>query len=184
MKILVCDFETAYGTKAGYTLRKLVPTEYILDPRFEAIGCAFQEGLDGKPYWVEGQDLQRYFDQADTNVLMVGHNLLFDGSIAHWKFGYLPRLLACTLAMSKATLRYALKSVSLASVAAYFGLPAKGTTVHKVDGMGVAAIKAAGFYQEYIEYCKHDCLLCAEIFKRLVVTGCDVAGFSMVVVAR
>jgi hypothetical protein len=112
LKTIFADAETFYSTNDGYTLRKLTPAEYILDPRFETIGCAFQEGLDGQPFWVEGPDLQRFFDQLDTNVLMVSHNWLFDGPIFHWRYGYLPRLMACTMGMSKATLKYRLKHVS------------------------------------------------------------------------
>jgi DNA polymerase I-like protein with 3'-5' exonuclease and polymerase domains len=173
LKVIIADIETLYSSKDGYTLRKLTPPEYILDPRFEAIGCAFQEGVDGKPYWVEGPDLPRFFGQLDTNVLMVSHNWLFDGAVFHWRFGYTPRLMACTMAISKATLRHRLKHVSLDSVSRELGLPDKGTTVRKVDGMCLAAIKQAGYYDEYVQYCKRDCANCAGIFKRLVVDGYD-----------
>ena len=38
MKKLWLDFETFYD---DYSLRKITPVEYITDPRFEALGCAF-----------------------------------------------------------------------------------------------------------------------------------------------
>ena len=41
MKNLFADFETYYDDE--YSLRKMTPIEYVLDPRFEALGCAFAQ---------------------------------------------------------------------------------------------------------------------------------------------
>ena len=37
MMKVVWDFETYYDQE--YSLKKMTPVEYILDPRFEVIGC-------------------------------------------------------------------------------------------------------------------------------------------------
>jgi DNA polymerase len=170
MKIITLDFESFYSSAQGYTLRKMTPVEYVLDPRFEAIGCAVKEGLHAPSYWVDGPDLQRFFDSLDPEVTCMGsHNWLFDGCIVAWRFGFVPKLMFCTMSMAKATLRHELRSVSLKSVLAHLGLPAKGDTVHKVDGMNRAAIIAAGIYPEYIDYSINDNEGCSGIFKKLVV---------------
>ena len=45
MKTIFLDFETYYDRE--YSLKKMTPVEYVLDHRFEAIGCAVKEGIDG-----------------------------------------------------------------------------------------------------------------------------------------
>lgn len=167
MKVHFHDWETYYNTRDNYSLSKMTPAEYILDPRFEPIGLAVMEGLDGTPYWVEGPDLPRYFEQADPNVAVGSHHWEFDGSIASWRYGYLPKLSFCTLSMCRAVFGHFLKYLSLASVAKALNLPPKGNTVHKVDGMNLAMIKAAGIYDEYVDYSLHDDWLCANIFRYL-----------------
>ncbi len=164
MDTIFHDWETFYSTAEGYTLKKMNYAEYILDPRFEAIGLAVQEGRHGKPYWVDSEDLPSYFAQANRRALVVSHNAAFDASIASWQFGYIPDLLTCTMSMARATVSHLVRSLSLASLCDFFGLPPKGTTVHHVDGMNLAAIKAAGLYQSYVDYSKDDCARCADIF--------------------
>lgn len=173
MKVTAIDFESFYDSKQGYTLRKLTPVEYVLDPRFEAIGMAVREGhpSNNPTYWVDGPDLQRWFDQADRQSMYVSHNWLFDGCIAAWRYGFVPRVMVDTMGVSRSVLGHVLKSHSLASVAEYLGLQAKGTTVHKVDGMNLAAIKFAGLYDEYKVYSCDDADRCMEIFDRLVRSG-------------
>ena len=168
MKTVFIDYETYYDKE--YSLRKMTPVQYVLDHRFECIGCAVKEGLDGEPYWVDGVDLPLFF--ADLNAhdtMLVSHNALFDACITAWRFNFHPRLTADTLSIARATIGHECKSLSLANVALKLGIGAKGGTVHKVEGMGSAAIKAAGLYDEYIQYALNDVELCAAIYRRLVV---------------
>lgn len=168
MKVTVIDYESFYDQE--YSLRKMTPAEYILDPRFEAIGCAVKEP-DTPTYWVDGPDLQKYFDQADPSGMYVSHNWLFDGCITAWRYNFIPRYMACTLSISRAVLGHVLKNLSLKEVARYLGLPPKGDTVHKVQGMNLEAIKFAGLYDEYTQYSIGDADLCEGIFTKLVRTG-------------
>lgn len=55
MKQVVLDFETFYTKE--YSLRNMTPIEYVLDPRFELIGCAVIED-GGDPFWVNGDSFQ------------------------------------------------------------------------------------------------------------------------------
>lgn len=170
MKLIFADFETYYDKE--YSLRKMTPVEYILDPRFEAIGCSFKHGLDGKAYWVPGEDLAKFFASLDgPEIGMVSHNALFDMCVAAWRFGFVPKLIVDTMGISRAALGHLLRSVSLASVMQHLGIGVKGTTVHNVVGMGAAAIKAAGLYDDYAAYSVNDCEGCAGIFDKLVRGG-------------
>jgi hypothetical protein len=170
MKIIFLDFETFYSK--DFTLRKLTPVEYILDPRFEVIGCAVKEGLNGKSHWVDGSNLQSYFDSLDPNdVMLVSHNALFDMCIVAWIYGFVPRVMSCTLSIARAVLGHLLKSLSLASVMAYLGLGKKGDTVLKVIGMNALAIQQASLWDEYVNYALDDVSGCAGIWNALVVGG-------------
>lgn len=171
MQTIFCDFETYYDD--DYSLRKMTPAEYVLDPRFECIGCAIKEGVDGPNYWVDGPDLPTFFSRLDAGVTqMVTFNALFDMCIVAWRMGMdpLPRLITDAMGMVRACVGHKLKSEALDSVARYFALPPKGDTVHQVKGMTLAAIKANGLYDSYVSYSLHDNVLCAEIYRRLIGT--------------
>jgi hypothetical protein len=170
VNIVFIDFETFYSK--DYSLRKMTPVQYVLDPRFESIGCSFKEGRDGKSYWVDGPDLPAAFAKFDPAVTCMGsHNWLFDGCIVAWRYGFNPALMFDTLGMARSCLRYKLRSVSLKSVMKYLDIGVKGDTVQRVEGMSLEAIKQAGLFEAYKSYSMNDCDGCAGIFEKLVVNG-------------
>ena len=168
MKQIVLDYETYYDQ--DYSLRKMTPVEYILDPRFECIGCAVKED-GGESVWMTEGELRVYLAGLPEKVAVVSHNALFDMAVLAWRFGYVPYLMIDTLGMARAWLGHELRSLSLDNVAKHLQLGDKGTTVHKVMGMSLAAIKAAGFYDEYADYSKGDADLCWAIYRRLIADG-------------
>ncbi len=169
MKTWFMDFETFYTDE--YSLRKMTPVEYILDPRFEAQGCAIKEGTKGKAFWLDGPDLPSFFGQLDRNISLVTHNALFDASILAWRYDFNPRLLVCTMSISREVLGHKLRSVSLEMVSRYLGLGSKGGALPKVKGLRLAQIKEAGLYDEFVAYGVNDCDLCAGIYGALVESG-------------
>lgn len=171
MKLCLLDFESYYCTKSGYSLRKVAPIEYILDPRFEAIGCAVKEDFDGEPYWVDGPELQKFFNQLPTNIAVAAFNTPFDGAIANWRYGYSPKLWMCGLAIARACLGHKLRSLSLDSVSSHLEIGKKGGTVHKVDGMRRSDIIAAGIYDEYVAYSMNDVELLAAVIWKLAASN-------------
>lgn len=176
MKQVVLDFETFYSDQ--YSLRKMTPVEYIQDPRFEVIGCAVKEG-EGEPFWLTSDELERYLMGLPDKVAVISHNALFDMCILSWRYDYVPHLMIDTLGMARAWLAHKLKSLSLASVATHLGIGVKGDTVYKVQGMGLAAIKAAGFYDEYAEYSKTDAELCWKVYRALITQGFPAAEIAV-----
>lgn len=168
MKQIVLDFETYYDRE--YSLRKMTPVEYILDPRFECIGCAIKEG-DDPPFWVTSQGLRQYLAGQKEKLCIISHNALFDMCVLAWRFDYTPALMIDTMGMARAMVGHKVKSLALALLARFFKLGDKGTTVHKVEGMRTADIQAAGFYDEYAEYSKWDAELCWGIYRALIADG-------------
>lgn len=168
MQKVVMDFETYYDQE--YSLRKMTPVEYILDPRFEVIGCSVK--IDGgKTFWLEPEEIPGFLAKLPAKVLMISHNALFDMCILAWIYGYLPWLMADTLGMARAWLARFLRKLSLGSVATFLGIGVKGDTVVKVMGMSRAAIKAAGMFEAYKAYCLNDSDLCWEVFQHIVKDG-------------
>lgn len=176
MKTIVIDFETYYDNE--YSLRKMTPVEYILDPRFEVIGCAVKDG-DSPAVWMTPEEFDLYICGLPEKVAVISHNALFDMSILSWRFTYVPHLMIDTLGMARAWLSHKLKSLSLDSVAQHYGVGVKGNTVHKVAGMGLAAIKAAGFYEDYASYSCNDAELCHTIYRKMIEEGYPVAELAV-----
>lgn len=176
MKTIVLDFETYYD--AEYSLRKMTPIQYILDPRFEVIGCAVKEG-EGTPFWLTHEELKVYITKLPAKVAIVSHNALFDMCILGWIYDFVPTLMIDTLGMARAWMGHKLRSLALASISTYLGIGVKGDTVYKVQGMNLAAIKAAGFYEAYAEYSCTDAELCWKIYRHFIDQGYPVAEIAV-----
>ena len=172
MRTFVLDFETYYDKE--YSLRKMTPVEYILDPRYETILCAVKEvsSIWHRTEVIDGEDFDDWVKQAGLeNACVVSHNALFDMSILAWRYNIRPRLMIDTLGVSRALLGHRLKSLGLARVAEALELGVKGDEVVNVIGLSRAAIKAQGRWDSYSEYCMNDAELCAGIYDRLVRSG-------------
>lgn len=173
MDILTIDFETYYAK--DYGLRKLTTEEYIRDPRFEVIGVAIKKigaelssGNANAPVWFSGSKKQtaKFLAQFDwDNSIALAHNAMFDMSILNWHFGIKPKKIADTLAMARAIHSIEVGG-SLAALAEYYGLGAKGTEVHAAIGK-----KRLDFTAEELEayggYCIQDAELTYKLFQVL-----------------
>jgi hypothetical protein len=181
MSYVVIDFETYYDKE--YSLRKMTPVEYILDPRFEVTGVAVIERSDSwlsmhdvtpklhyttKAMFLEPPEFKRWLDRVHLDArTVIFHNALFDACILSYIYGVRPGTIVDTMAMSRALLYAFTGSVSLESVADHMKLPPKGNAIKHVSGMHAADIKAAGLWPTYEAYAKHDAWLTEQIFLRL-----------------
>ena len=166
-KHIVCiDFETRWDSKE-YTLSKMTTEEYIRDKRFKAFGACVHDYGSGKAIqWYGGDELPRIlatYDWSTTAVL--AHNAQFDVSILSWVYGVRPCFILDSLSMARA-LRGVEVGNSLAKLAEYFKLPAKGKAVYSTDGVEELT---PTMEKELAEYCKHDVFLCEEIFGKLLI---------------
>ena len=168
MRLYILDAETYFDR--DYSLRRLDPASYILDPRFELTGIAVKEPSSAA-YWVEGSDAPAFFAGLDPNDIMtVSHNALFDNCIWSYRYGFVPRVMVDTLGVARAVL--SLKNNSLASVAEHLGLGAKGKEIQQAIGMRLADLKAnPDFYRAYVGYALNDATLCEGSFDKLVRSG-------------
>lgn len=173
MRLLTLDFETFYSRE--YSLSRMTPIEYILDHQFETIGCAVD--MNGLSTFMSPDQLvimlkrlQARMDDGEK-VGIISHNATFDMSILAHRYNFVPSLMIDTLAMARAWYSHSLRSVSLAKVADFLGLPAKGTTVQQVIGMRRAEIISRGLYRAYADYSVHDAELTSQIYRRIMAEG-------------
>jgi DNA polymerase len=160
---LVLDFETYYSP-SEYSLSKMTSTEYIRDPRFQAICCSFK--LNDEPTTLAwGDDIAKAFKFYGTGVRAIAHNAQFDGAIAAHHYGWHPDEFTDTVGLARAQLR--LKSYSLGKLAESMGLAAK------LDGLSVSKDKRLEQLEDFEktilgEYCVRDADICYDIYKRLI----------------
>src|SRR5262245_59336676 len=102
--LLFCDFETFYSQQ--YSLTKMDPVSYILDPLFEAI-CMAVCNLTDEPTLIDGPQLPRLVDRlkaaqrAGKRIILVSHNAQFDMAILSWRYDLHPYLIIDTIALSR-----------------------------------------------------------------------------------
>ena len=127
MDKLFLDFETYYDDV--YSLRKMSAIEYIQDPRFEALGCAFSIGDTGEvSWWVDGPDLPAAFARVPwQNTFAIAHNSLFDMLILSLRYGHVPGFYGDTLSMARNYISHHTNSVSLMPALPTTGSAPSGT---------------------------------------------------------
>lgn len=177
-RILVVDAETTWSSK-DYTLSKMTTEEYIRDPRFHCWGFCFKwYGDPGVARWVGATHLQNYIDRIDwSTTAILAQNTAFDGAILAWRFGVTPAFQLDTMSMGRA-LRGVEMGNSLAKLAEDYGLPPKGRAVHSTDGITKEMGLTYEIEKELAEYCRHDVLLCEQIFRRLVMRDTTSQGID------
>lgn len=164
-RFLFVDFESYYDQ--DFSLRKLSPPEYILDPRFQVTLLAAYDVTWKAPRIVLPEHIPAFLEKYPAEeTFCCSHNALFDLSILSWRYSWVAGQMADTLGMSRALLN--LKKNSLGAVAKeLFGADTKGDILHKVKGLDVPGIKRAGLWPLFQTYALNDVLLCARIYARL-----------------
>jgi len=161
---LVIDFESYFDSKEGYTLKKMSMVEYVRDPRFKVWGLGYWDLRDEKPRWVSNKNINEFITKIDwANTDVIAHNVKFDGFILHQIYGVQPRRWIDTKGMSRAVFGKRIKNHSLATIAEYFKMEAKG--IMKTDGLKDLTPAQE---RELAEYCLHDVELGGAIYQKLV----------------
>lgn len=179
MNSLFLDWET-YWDK-DFTLRKMSPAEYILDYRFEALGCAFIWN-DTPAIYVDGPDVPDYLAQVPwEDTYAVSHNALFDACILKWRYNVNPKMLGDTMAMARNWWFHSIGYVSLAKVSEYLGIAPKMLTVQRTLGKRYSDIVANPMlHKELGRYGIDDVTKCKTIFKELMLDGFPAAELSLI----
>src|SRR5215471_1531985 len=101
--VLFFDFETYYSTE--FSLTKLTPPEYILDPRCEIQLCAVDNLAWDQPKIILPDALPTFLQSYPVERTMAcSFNALFDLSILAWRYQWVPARLTDALGMARALL--------------------------------------------------------------------------------
>jgi len=165
--LLFFDAESHYDK--DFSLRKLTPAEYILDPRFELIMCAVK--LNDQPgIIIDGPDFGKFLAGIDPKVTAtVSYNSLFDNSILAYRYGFVPNRMIDLLGVARALLGHKLQRLSLESVAEHLGVGHKGKALASMVGKHRADIRAdPPLWREFCSYALNDNDLNVKIFAKLM----------------
>lgn len=164
---LAADTETYYNTKSKYGLHHLGNEEYILHPEFQVHGWSFR--VNGSPAkWYDGPEVKSYLAGFDwSKVIFISHNILFDGAVLVWRYGFMPAGFADTMGLAHAFIRPFTGSSSLDACANYHGWTMKSDIITRVNGMRSHEIKQRpGMWEELSRYCNADTDKCWWLFKK------------------
>jgi DNA polymerase len=153
--LLFLDFETYYDPQ--YSLRKMTVPEYVLDRRFQTImvACAKDEGPTDI---IDGPDFPQYLYQFDpTKTHTIAFNALFDNAILAWQYGFVPKRMTCTMALTRALRGHLLKNgASLAAVSQLLGLDVKGTYITQMAGRHREDVRHTPDWKPFCDYATID----------------------------
>lgn len=165
------DFETYYDDE--YSLRKMTPVEYILDPRFEVISLSVKQ--PGKAGFILRPDqIPKFFEilGALPGVVVVTHNALFDACIMAWRYNFVPKLSVCTLSLSRTWWGYKYRNHSLDALCGFDPrLGVKGKEVTRMKGLRYSDVVALGLWDTYARYCINDSVIAENIFNMIMAEG-------------
>jgi DNA polymerase len=176
MDVITVDFETYYDR--AYSLSKITTEEYVRHDNYETIGVSVKVN-DGKTLWYSGPDsgVRTFLGQFDwEHSTAVAHNAVFDMAILSWRYDVRPKRIMDTLSMARALGH---GSVSLKSLAEYYGLGVKGTEV--VNALGKRRVDfTPAELAAYGDYCCNDTNLTYELLLTLLAGGFPASELKLI----
>ena len=128
MQIATVDFESYWAP--DYSLSKMSPLEYVLDPRFELQSCAIQ--VDDYPcdVFFGEANIRKALNALDWSTKgACAHNMSgFDAYILAYRLGIQPKMFFCTLAMARPMFERTV-GLGLAKLVKHFDLGVKDNRV-------------------------------------------------------
>jgi hypothetical protein len=165
-RLLFVDFETYYDKE--YSLRRLSPPEYILDPRYQTLLMAAYDLDWAAPTIIMPHEIPSFLeDYPPEETQCCSFNALFDLAILAWRYQWIPARLQDSLGMVRALRNYRRNSLKEV-MKQLFGRDTKGDTIHKVIGQDAAGIKRLGLWPEFCTYAMHDVRDCTQIYLKLL----------------
>ncbi len=164
MKIITLDFESLWDDE--YTLKKLSTSEYIRDPRFEALGCSIKFEPTAPARWWNRDELPQLFKSIDwTNTGALAHHGQFDFLILSHHYGVHPKFCFDTLSCARLLLGNHL-SVGLDALAKHYGLAAKTVPYQLFKGKRWHELSPE-VQKQLADGCNHDVELTWQLFQIL-----------------
>ena len=162
------DLETYYD-KQSYTLGKLSPIEYVLDERWETLGCGV--AIEHEPAFLLKQDeIAGFLRSIKQPYAAISHNALFDACVLAYRYNIHPDGLLCTLSMARALLLHRVPNgrLSLANLLKFLGFTPKGEFIHNMSGKHWHDLERdAGLLMAWTGYTLNDVEGCRSIFFHL-----------------
>lgn len=166
MQVLAIDYESFWS--ADYTLNKLTPLEYVMDPRWECQALTITHEDERSTTAIGHTEIQQLTASYDWRKYMViGHNLsVFDAYVAALRYAINPALWGCTLAMARPWFGRTV-GLSLKSLCKHFGIGVKDDRIlHSTKGRRLAEFTPEEIQSMRIYNCD-DGVLCMRLFKVL-----------------
>lgn len=166
--LVALDFETYYDT--DYTLRKMSTSEYVRDPRFEALMVGVKIGRK-KRVVIPAPKIKAYLKTINwkTHSLLC-HNVQFDGFILSHHYGIVPKKYYCSLSMARGLHSNEI-GAGLDEVAQFYGRAGKlKGKLEQMQGKHYADLVKEKLYTQSAEYCGNDVDEMLGIFKEMVLS--------------
>ena len=164
---IFADYESYYDRE--YSLRKMSPVEYVLDPRWETLACAVAIDHEA-PMLLPQDEVAKFLIDIKQPYALISHNMLFDGVVTAYRYGIHPPALMCTLSLARATIYHQIPNgrLSLKNVLKHLGLGVKGDFINQMAGKHWSDLLAdPGLMMLFSAYAINDVEGCREIFFRL-----------------
>lgn len=165
-RLVALDFETYYDDQ--YTLSKLSTSEYIRDPRFEALMIGIKVGRKPRKV-VPGPKIKAELAKIDWKTHSVlCHNTHFDGLILSHHYKVVPKRYYCSLSMARGLHSNEI-GAGLDEVAQFYGRAGKlKGTLEQMKGRRYKDLVREGLYERAAEYCGVDVDEMLGIFEQMV----------------
>lgn len=164
--VVSLDFESFYDTKNGYSLRMMNAKEYLADARFKLHGLSVARRGE-KPRYLETEaEITAFVEElrsSDKPVMLVAHNVAFDGELLRTKFGFEPDVWLDTVHLSRAV--WGGQENNLATVAQRLGMK-KGLDIASIDGVQDLASLDEKTRQGFADYANNDVAILQALIER------------------
>jgi DNA polymerase family A len=161
------DFESYYDQQ--YSLKKMSPIEYILNPQWETLGCAIAIEHEA-PFLLQQDEVADFLRGINQPYCFISHNALFDACVLAFRYNIHPDALLCTLSIARAVLFHEIRNgkLSLANVLRHLDLGEKTGFIGNMSGIHWADLIANGdLMMTWTGYALNDVEGCRNIFFEL-----------------
>ena len=160
----------------------MTPVEYILDPRFEALGCSFYiQGSTPSELWIDGPNLPAFFAGIDwSECRAISHNAMFDMLILALRYDVHPAAYGCTLSMARNWIRHQTGKCGLEQCAKRYMME-KGKAIYHTKGISFAMLKEDDdLYELFTEYCCNDTRICRYLWHNFLNEGFPIGELEVI----
>lgn len=124
----------ADGSPDPYTIKAMTTESYVRDKRWNIHGASIKWSKSTSATWYGPSDLDYVLKQHDwSDTFLISHHANFDHLALSHHYGIVPKMSGCSMSMARLMLGTHI-GVSLDSVRAQFGFPAKSTPYGLMEG--------------------------------------------------